>query len=151
MSAADLIARLHGVRETGPSRWIACCPAHDDKRPSLSIAELPDGKVLLKCWPGCSVPEVLTAVGLDWPAVMPERIETLMRESQHTGRRRYSSRVRPPFNAHDVLRCLSTEVTIVALVAFDLHRGAALSETNRNRLGVAVSRIVAAEDLINGR
>jgi len=37
-----LLARLDGVKRTGPDRWIARCPAHDDKRPSL--ADLAAGK-----------------------------------------------------------------------------------------------------------
>ena len=150
MSATDLVSRLHGVKDTGANKWIACCPAHDDKRPSLSITEQPDGRVLIHCFGGCGAEDVLVAVGLDWSAVMPESVETFARESVQTGRRRYSSRTHPPFNAHDVLRCLATEVTIVKLVASDLQRGAVLSEVDRERLGVAVSRILAAETLTNG-
>jgi 5S rRNA maturation endonuclease (ribonuclease M5) len=33
---------------------MACCPAHDDHNPSLSIREGCDGKILLKCFTGCS-------------------------------------------------------------------------------------------------
>ena len=29
--------------------WSACCPAHDDRNPSLSIREGSDGKVLIHC------------------------------------------------------------------------------------------------------
>ena len=41
----------------------SCCPAHDDKNPSLSITEK-DGKILLKCWAGCTNEEVVDALGL---------------------------------------------------------------------------------------
>ncbi len=49
--------------------FIALCPAHDDKNPSLSIDVQPDGKILLKCFAGCSqeaVVEALRVRGL-WP------------------------------------------------------------------------------------
>ena len=41
---------------------LACCPAHGDKRPSLSIADAPNGKLLLNCKAGCSFADVLTAL-----------------------------------------------------------------------------------------
>ena len=54
--------RLEGVRKSG-SGWIAQCPAHPDKSPSLSIREGERG-VILKCWIGCTVPAIVDALGL---------------------------------------------------------------------------------------
>jgi hypothetical protein len=54
-----VVAR-HGY---GASRWMAACPAHEDRDPSLSISELNDGKVLLRCFAGCETDDVLAAVG----------------------------------------------------------------------------------------
>jgi hypothetical protein len=34
--------QTHKLRKTG-SGWAACCPAHEDKRPSLSITEAAKG------------------------------------------------------------------------------------------------------------
>lgn len=61
-----LLARLKGVRETGPGRWIASCPSHEDRSPSLSIREGDDGRVLLHCYAGCAPEAVLAALGLRW-------------------------------------------------------------------------------------
>ena len=44
--------------------WIAKCPAHEDRQPSLSIDEGEDGKVLLNCFAGCSAKAIVTAIGL---------------------------------------------------------------------------------------
>ncbi len=44
--------------------WRARCPAHHDERPSLSIAEGTDGRCLLHCFAGCSVDEIVAALGL---------------------------------------------------------------------------------------
>ncbi|RJL00960.1 hypothetical protein D3P06_12815 [Paracoccus aestuarii] len=41
---------------------LACCPAHGDRRPSLTLADAPDGKLLLSCKTGCSFLEVLNAL-----------------------------------------------------------------------------------------
>lgn len=40
------------------------CPAHDDRSPSLSIKEMPDGRVLLHCFGGCAFEAILGAIGL---------------------------------------------------------------------------------------
>lgn len=43
--------------------WIACCPAHQDRHPSLAISDGERG-VLLKCWAGCAVEDITAAVGV---------------------------------------------------------------------------------------
>jgi len=45
MAIDALLSRLAKARQSGTGRWVACCPAHDDKRPSLSIRELDDARV----------------------------------------------------------------------------------------------------------
>lgn len=47
----------------------AICPAHDDNRPSLSLAEGDDGRALLFCHAGCDVREVADALGLEMSAL----------------------------------------------------------------------------------
>lgn len=49
MPIVKILPRLEKVKRAGPDKWLAKCPAHDDKRPSLSIREAEDHKVLLKC------------------------------------------------------------------------------------------------------
>ena len=65
-SITDIVRGLH-AKKTG-NRWIACCPAHEDRTPSLSISER-NGKVLVRCHAGCDQREVIDALrnrGL-WP------------------------------------------------------------------------------------
>ncbi len=59
-----VLSRLKKVRQAGADHWQACCPAHDDKTPSLSIAQGEDGRVLLKCFAGCGVPHICEALGI---------------------------------------------------------------------------------------
>jgi hypothetical protein len=58
------INSLDRVKSTGNGKWKACCPAHDDKNPSLEIAEGDSGTVLIKCWAGCETSAVVGALGL---------------------------------------------------------------------------------------
>ena len=60
-----LLGRLEGVRPAGPNSWVARCPAHDDRNPSLSVS-VKEGRVLLHCFAGCPPEAVLEAVGLTW-------------------------------------------------------------------------------------
>lgn len=68
----EVLGRLQGVYQTRPGKWVARCPAHDDKTPSLSIREAEDGRVLLYCWAGCPTERVLAALGLSWRDLFPE-------------------------------------------------------------------------------
>ena len=73
MTAVALLDRLDGVKRVGVDRWLARCPAHNDMRPSTAVRELDDGRVLVHDFAGCSVEDVLVAVGLSFDALFPER------------------------------------------------------------------------------
>ena len=67
-----LLSRLDRVRIVG-QRAMACCPAHPDQTPSLSIKETDDGVVLVYCHGGCETCDVLAAVGLTFRDLFPRR------------------------------------------------------------------------------
>lgn len=138
MSADVLTSRLDKVRKTGNGRWVARCPAHDDKGPSLAIREIEDGRVLMHCFAGCESASVLASVGLQFEDLFPERIggDTLRRE-------------RRPFNAADVLRCLSFESILLHQYAVSLSKGEPLTDANRERLLTAASRFQHGAEVAN--
>ena|SRR5437763_2998497 len=57
------VARRFNARRSGKG-YIAKCPAHDDRKPSLSIDEGVDGRALVICRAGCALNLVLSAAGL---------------------------------------------------------------------------------------
>lgn len=59
-----ILSQLPHVRQSGRG-WIALCPAHDDRSPSLSVGEADDGKILLHCFAGCQYLDILEALGLE--------------------------------------------------------------------------------------
>jgi len=128
MTGADLVQHLEAVRQTARGQYIARCPAHEDRRPSLSVRELDDGRVLLHCFAGCPVDEVVAAVGLELRDLFPP------------GEHRPAPRHRR-WNYRALLRELRHEAWIVALAAGDLHRGRRLSDEDLARLGEAVVQI----------
>ncbi len=130
MSADALLSHLERVRQRGPGQWSARCPAHDDKGPSLSIKELPDGRVLLKCFAGCEADEVVGALGMTMRDLFPP--------SAHGAQ---PARVRGLLPARQALELIDHEAQLVAVAALNAAHGVVLTDTDRARLVQAASRI----------
>jgi hypothetical protein len=73
-----VLSRLPNHKPSGKG-FSACCPAHDDHNPSLSITEAKDGSVLLKCFAGCPAEQVVTAIGLQMADLFPTCHGTALR------------------------------------------------------------------------
>jgi hypothetical protein len=77
MSVDLLLSRLEKVSRAGArngvSNWLARCPAHKDRSPSLSIGQTTDGRVLVHCHAGCDVEAIVAAVGMRLEDLFPPR------------------------------------------------------------------------------
>lgn len=136
MSALDgFLSRLDRVKSTGTNRWIALCPAHDDKNPSLTIRQADDERVLIHCFAGCGAADVLASVGMNFADLYPER------NGWDTD---YKKPERKPFYAADVLRAVGFESLVVATAAANLSHGMTLTDEDRERLMLAAERLQAA-------
>jgi hypothetical protein len=58
-----MLAHLDRVKVVGHG-WSARCPGHADLQNSLSVNEGQDGRVLLKCFAGCDINQILREAGL---------------------------------------------------------------------------------------
>jgi hypothetical protein len=139
MSVGKLLDRLDGVRQSGAGRWLAKCPAHEDRGPSLSIRETDDGTTLVKCFAGCGAADVVAAAGLTLKDLFPER------PAEH---RRKPSRAW--LDARDVLGCLATEGQVIAIAAGDLADGRTFTPTDADRIAQAAGRVRNAWGAFNG-
>lgn len=75
MSPIDkVLAKFPDARRSGEG-WVDCCPAHDDHRPSLSINEAEDSRVLMKCHVGCHTETILQMKGLTFRDLMPNGLD----------------------------------------------------------------------------
>lgn len=72
MDAQTFASRLEHVKRSGTG-WTARCPAHDDRTNSLSINAGDDGRILLKCFAGCSAAEVAAAMDLTLADLFPDK------------------------------------------------------------------------------
>ena len=81
----DVASRLEGVRPSGDG-YIARCPAHDDRSPSLSVSVNDTGKLLIHCHAGCDQRTVLDAIQATPQMLDPEREERRQDDSEWTPR-----------------------------------------------------------------
>ena len=138
MSPADkLLPLLRGVKRTGPGKWIALCPARDERSPSLVIRELGDGRLLLHDFGGASVQEVVGALGLQMADLFPQQ------QAHGAGH----EPVRRAFSAVDLIDLAAWESSIVAIIASDIINGK--EGADFDRLMVAAGRLADVRDAVH--
>jgi replicative DNA helicase len=59
----DFLYRLDKPKKVGGGNYSAICPGHNDSKPSLSV-KATGGKIIVKCWVGCSAEKIVTSMGL---------------------------------------------------------------------------------------
>lgn len=128
-----LLPRLKQAKKTGPQKWMALCPAHADKRPSLNIRELGDGTLLLKCWSGCGAADVVEAVGLRLHDLFPRKLEN--RRPLRPGER---------WIPRDALAGVAFEALVVCIAGEAVARGEGLDRAALDRVAQAAGRLRAA-------
>ncbi|UYG08382.1 hypothetical protein [Halomonas sp. M4R1S46] len=125
------------MKTNGPERWLACCPAHDDRSPSLAIRETEDGTILVKCFTGCPTADVLAAVGMEMYELFPRRDNDAFRASKRPGER---------WVPRDVLAAIAREALVVMLAAEAVHAGRPLERVDLARLAKASGRLRGAAE-----
>ena len=136
----NLLNRLEKVKGR-KGRWTACCPSHGDRSPSLAITQLDDGRILLKCFAGCSAYEIVSSVGMDMQDLFPK--DDLLKGNVHSVKSE-----RRPFYATDLLRIIHFEALITSIAAFDMAEGRQVSDGDKKRLKTAFERINEAVSYI---
>lgn len=136
MDVNHLLTRLAKVRGNGDNAWVACCPAHEDRSPSLTVKLLGDGRILMHCFGGCGTDNVLGALGLAMTDLFPEPLAF------------HRPRVSLPFTPLDALMCLQREAGVVLMLATDIATGKAMTDDETERAGVAAARVYAAMEVI---
>lgn len=126
-----LLPLLTHARKRQPGQYSACCPAHDDKAPSLSVRESPEGAVLLHCFAGCDVAQIVAALGLELHDLFPPRDTPV-----HAPKR--LARLLTPAQALDLLH---DEAQLVGTCAGNIGQGVEISQDDRQRVMQAAGRI----------
>lgn len=128
-----VLSRLDNPRQSGRDRWRCACPGCGGNISALSIGVGLDDAVLLRCWKGCGVYEVVAALGLGLHDLFPQAAPSV-----------HSS---PPLRRHGMLTAaqalevIGFECMLTWTAAFNLANGHALTAEDLDRLGVAAKRI----------
>lgn len=134
----ELLQRLPKVKKAGPNKWMACCPAHEDRSPSLAIKET-DGIILLHCFAGCSPEDVCGAIGVEMTDLFPPSKREWVGTDKPV---KFGGGLR--FNALDALRCLAGEGSVILLLACDMADGKVLGPEEHERLLTSCARLTAS-------
>ncbi len=136
----NTLSRLDKPRQRQPGQWSACCtgPNHKrgDKSPSLSIRETPEGSVLLHCFAGCQVAEIVASLGLELSDLFPPR-------DKPTGTPKKIANI---LTAGQALELLHTEATLTAIALTNFFKGTAVTASDMARLRQAAGRIALLRD-----
>ena len=135
MSVEALLARLEKVKANGADKWVALCPAHDDKSPSLAVKQTSDGTILIRCFAGCGACEIVSAIGLELSDLFPK-----LENFDHS---KPGKTQRMPWSASDVLRAVLHELHVIAVCAGKL-KNEGLTPEDSARLTLALQRVINA-------
>jgi hypothetical protein len=127
-----IISRLEKVRPGRSGQWSACCPAHKDKSPSLSIRETDEGSVLIYCFSGCSVNSIVESIGLSLSDLFPPR-EKSGKEPKKTPKL---------YTPAQALQLFSDYSFLIVLLGIDIIKGNQISEYDLDCCMEAVCKIV---------
>lgn len=125
------LARLDGVTHAGKS-YKALCPAHGDKTPSLSVKECDDGRVLLHCFAGCGIGEIVAAMGM-------RMVDLFICGAS----KQYVCKI-PGVSAQELRAAMDHERLILFIVKADQRAGRAVSQSDLDRNKIALNRIAMA-------
>lgn len=138
MSVQKLLNNLQKVKRTGDGKWLACCPAHQDRTASLAITDNGDGRILINCFAGCDTYSILRSVGLDWADVMPEKSVS-----------NYEKPVKSVIYATDALNIIRFESQVILAIAYDIKKRGIIDTEMIERLEKAMQIINKAHGAAN--
>ena len=134
----NVLSRLDGIKRSGRG-YVARCPAHNDQSPSLSVTESDDGRALIHCFAGCSVADVVAAIGLELKDLFPaSNLTPIQRAVIATSRQRQK-----------YLDILRQERTAVQIGRNRIAKGETLSPENQQRFELALGRVKKLEAMLN--
>ncbi len=131
------LSRLEGLRDHGHGQFVAKCPSHVDRSPSLSVKVEPDGTVLLHCFAGCTPLEVVNSVGMTLADLFPEPFEAASRK--------------PVWNYRALLETLGHEALVVIGAATQILDGYTLSLEELEEIKQARLKVAGVLEVINAR
>jgi hypothetical protein len=118
MTISELAGRLDGVRWRGSTAFMARCPVHEDRHPSLSVCER-DGRILVHCFAGCTIEQICARLGVQTKDLWTD---------QQAPRSRHRPRYRPSSRPADLAQDLTIRSAHQILATYGRRDISAMSE-----------------------
>jgi hypothetical protein len=164
MSADVLLDKLDAVRQVAHGRWRARCPAHDGKNSNvLSIGETSDGTTLVKCFAGCNVSDVVSAVGLELSDLFPRldwqttgvhgRVNRTLKkyDADEANHPYLATQRRPRVDWPALITAFELDLLVVHLLLADIAAGKTIPDEDRTTAKTAATRVwTAVQEARNG-
>jgi hypothetical protein len=83
MDLSAVLEHLDSVKRTTAGGYIARCPAHDDRHPTLAIDAGAEGRILIRCFAGCPTADIVHALGLEMSDLFVSRAEPHVKASRN--------------------------------------------------------------------
>ena len=129
MNLEPILQRLEKVKRIKSGVFKACCPAHDDKTPSLEIKDAGD-KALMICRAGCTFDEIRAMIGMD--------------KHEFFADGKAPKQAAPGVSTRDVAEAVSFELAVAYVVACDRAKGRQITPQDLQREQQARERIARA-------
>lgn len=128
----EIISRLSKVKRTGDGKYIACCPVHNDKSPSLGVTKKPDNVILLHCF-GCGAGgvDICNALGID-----PSNLFPPTDNPKYEKRKSHSG-----FSAWLLLNALRVDLVRLLIISGDLKKANSLPDDDRQFISEVILRL----------
>ena len=137
---AELSTKLNKFRRISEGRYIACCPVHGDKNPSLGITLKDNGKWLINCLScGANGQAVCDVLGIDVTALFPPNDNP-----------RYEKQPRIGFSAWQLLHAIQPDLVRLLVIANMLREIEALTEEDRAFIASLVIRLSDGINYLEG-
>lgn len=143
MSVDNILPLLSKLKKKGAGKWLACCPCHNDKSPSLAITDL-SGVILIHCFGcGASGVDVCEALNVDISELFPAREKYNDENSESIGRKY--------FDPNLILDAISRELMLALVVLNSMAKDDKIAAKVKERLCLSISRIESAIDYTAAR
>ncbi len=126
---SNFLDLLDRVRQNKPNEYMARCPAHNDRSPSLSVKDCDDGRILIHCFSGCSPDSIVSSLGLTLADLMPPKAVG------------HHYRPQAGLSLRDVLEGFQHEIIVAALIVDDLAKGRPCDQATEKRLFKLAERL----------
>lgn len=129
----EILSHFENVKKSGDNQYQCKCPSHEDRSNSMGVSLSDDGqKIIMNCFAGCTLTNILQSSGLTWDDIMPnKRVDNfIMNGDKVSG----MIKQRQSFNPYAALKYLANDILFTALCSVQVSNGGKLIESDRERL-----------------